>query len=167
MREPIEVRIDYTAEDYARGAKYVGSRRFIVRYLFLFPLIIIAVMALFSYLTNPAKFSRNIIPLVVTVIVLMPVFYFISRRESSFLVRKQFERIIKSSPALQETKTVVFDEEGLKGHQNLSGGEIKWEAFVEAAETEDDFYFSLPSERRSLFPKERLPMNTSRISCGI
>jgi uncharacterized protein YneF (UPF0154 family) len=147
MNSKIEVKVNYTAEDFARGAKYIQSRKTFAKYMYLLPFIIITLILSVLFLSDPAKFvtafsrPQSFLPILIPVIVLLPVFYFLSRKKTSFFVRKQFERQIKSSPVLQETKTLIFDEEGIKGQQNLGTGETNWSAFLEATETEDDFYF--------------------------
>ena len=160
MNERIEIKVNYTADDYARGLRYIQKRSFLFFLPLLLPLIVISGFSLILFLSNPQNFYRafskpeGFLPVLIPIVILLPFFYFLKlRKKSSFLIRKQYERQIKSSPALQETKTIIFDEKGLKGQQNLGSGETSWDAFIEATETEDDFYFFTAKKTAQFIPK--------------
>lgn len=159
MDEKIIVSVQYTAEDYARGLKYVQQRNPLVKYIFLLPLAVIFGTLLFLFIRDPGKtvyaFSRpeGFMPIILALIFSIPAFVYLRRKKYSFLVKRQFERQIRSSPALRAEKTIIFDEDGIIGHFDVGSGELDWEAFIEATETEDDIYFFTAKKAAQLFPK--------------
>jgi hypothetical protein len=159
MNEKIIISFLLTAEDYARALRYIQRRSFLVRYSFLLPLLVIFGMLLFLFIRNPQKtvyvFSRpqGFLPFVLAAIIIIPLFYFFNQSKYSSVVKKRFERQIKSSPALQTERTFVFDEDGMIGQSLLASGEVEWNAFIEAAESEDYFYFFTSPKVAQFIPK--------------
>jgi hypothetical protein len=64
-----------------------------------------------------------------------------------------YEKQIDSTPLLKETRQIVFNDEGISGHHNLGRGTIKWNAFLEACETSDDFFFFTGKRTAQFVPK--------------
>ena len=60
---------------------------------------------------------------------------------------------MKSSPALQQPQRITFDEDGIEGETILSSGQVKWEAIIEATESEQDFYFFTSKKFAYFVPK--------------
>lgn len=159
MNEKIIISVQYTAEDFARGAKHIQKRNSFVRYLYLLPLLPVFGTLLFLFIKDPQKtvyvFSRpqGFMPIVLAFVIAAPILYFLNRRKYSYLVKKQYERQINSSPVLQTEKTIIFDEEGMIAHSGLGGGNVDWNAFIEATETEDYFYFFTAKKIAQMIPK--------------
>jgi hypothetical protein len=159
MNQKIELRIKYTAEDYARGLRYIQQRSFLVKFIFFVPLMVIFVTLLVLFLKDPQNFinafSRveGFLPILLAIGILYPIIYYFRRNKTSFIVRKQYEKQIKSSPALQAERNVIFDDEGLTGNYDFGSGKISWNAFIEATETDDDFYFFTAKKQAQFVPK--------------
>jgi hypothetical protein len=69
------------------------------------------------------------------------------------LFRWNISRQFKSSPALQQTQHICFDEDGIKGQSSLASGETKWEAVIEAVESKEDFFFYTSKKIAMFIPK--------------
>jgi hypothetical protein len=157
MNEPIIVDVQYTAEDLARGAKYVGQRNVLVKYAFFLPLVILSVILLMAFSLKRGSFTpeqqKNLILVSMSFLTVGGMIFFIGRTKYSRIVRNQFQKQIDSSPALQQPKTIIFDENGISGQSSLGAGETRWEAVIEAAETPDDFYFFTAKRFAQFVPK--------------
>jgi hypothetical protein len=162
MIEKIDVQVLYSADDYARGFKYIQRRNLLVKYAFLLPLAVITLSLIWLYFLDPVQFIstfsqvNNLIVLLFVPLIVVPLFYFVSRRKSSFLARRQFAKQIASSPAMQAPQSITFDHNGIEGQTTLSSGMTKWEAIIEATETEDDFYFFTGKKFAMFIPKRVL-----------
>lgn len=156
MNEEINLKIRYTVDDYARAISFVQSRQFIFRHaLKIAPLISLGFFVA-AFGLNPMNIGQ--MPLRYIVINFFPVFAiflllvlpkYISNPIAKWNMKKQFE----SSPLLKESQTILFDEEGINGETYLSSGLTKWEAIIEAMETDKDFFFFLSNKMATFVPK--------------
>ncbi|HEX8738007.1 MAG TPA: YcxB family protein [Pyrinomonadaceae bacterium] len=158
MSEKIEVEIEYTPEDYARSLKYITNRQFLVKYSLLFIYAIFGCIFLFSYLTDPAAFKIIFSSPLTLVTLLIPIlvftgWWFYAKDKPGYLLKRNIKNQFKSSPALREPKIISFDEEGIYGTSQFGGGLTKWTAFIEAAETADDFLFFTSNKVAQFVPK--------------
>lgn len=156
MTEKIDLEVQYTVEDYVRGTSFILNRHSIVKYGFLIlPLIPLMVSGI-SFLQNPDAFYRmswklmlvNFAPVLVLVVFLAAVRFY-----SNPFLKWNLQRQFKSSPLLREKQDVAFDETGIKGETALSSAVTKWDAVIEATETERDFFFFVTSKKALFVPK--------------
>jgi len=157
MHEKINLEIQFTVEDYARGLSFIRNRHYIFKYgLIILPIIPIA-FYIFDYWQNPNSLYQltwttaliNFAPL------LLLVLFFMSIRFSfNPLVNRAIKKQIASSPILQEPQKITFEDEGIRGETALSETLTKWDAVTEAAETEQDFFFFVATQRALFFPKK-------------
>ena len=154
----IKVVCKYTADDYVRSTKYLQSRKLWMKYFLLFPLILMGIMILFIYLSDRVKFAaiyskpQNII-LLLFPFVAIGVVLLLKLKGPRLLLKRQFEKQIRSSPTLQEPKTLVFSDDGVNGYQSLATGATSWDAFVSAEESENDFYLFTSNKAANFIPK--------------
>ena len=157
MGESIVVDVNYSAEDFARSTKFVTLRGSFIRYLWLVPLGFLVLCLTYAAVLTKGSFSvprpSGLVALVFALIVVSLLMLIFSRTKYSNLVKRQFQKQIDSSPALRETKTIIFDTEGIKGQQVLGTSETHWDGVVEAAETADDFYFFTAKKFAMFVPK--------------
>lgn len=156
LNENIELEIQYTIDDYARGLTYIQRRQFIFKCgIFILPLIPLALF-LITFIGNPeslfemspATASVNIVPFLLLFVFLLAVAKFPSPI-LKWSLRKQFN----SSPALRAKQLISFAKDGIETESELSSSRTKWEAVVEAAETRDDFFFFSSSKFAMFVPK--------------
>jgi hypothetical protein len=156
MNEEIKLEIQYTVDDYVRGSSFVLNRQFIFKYGSLIVLCIPVVIYIFSYLNNPEGFSRLTLKTALIsfapVLALCFLFLFLKFFSNPFL-KWNLKRQFNSSPLLRATQEITFDEVGVKGETNLSSAVTKWDAVVEAAETDEDFFFFVSNKKALFIPK--------------
>ena len=158
MSQKIELEIQYLADDYARSAVFFQKRRFLTKYLPLFPVGVIAIALASIFIKEPDKFLQAFTQPRNMIVVLIPVgfiliWFLVRRSKSDPLARRNFGKQIKSSPALQEPKIITIDDEGIRGKQSLGSSETRWDAFIEAEETDDDYYLFTSSRTAQFIPK--------------
>lgn len=158
MSEKIEAEIIYTIDDYARALKYIQNRQFLVKYLLPFMFSIFAVVLFFNYLSNPAKFTATFLQpasilIVIIAFTIISLWHFYRKNKPGFLLKRQIAGQFKSSPALREPKIISLDDTGIFGGSNLGESQTKWEAFIEATETKNDFFFFTSNKFAQFIPK--------------
>jgi YcxB-like protein len=156
MDEKIEVTIQYTVDDYSRSLAYIQNRQFIT-VSFVMPLIIVPAMVFVFLMRNQNKnmgTKETLIAIFVGLFIGVIVSISLSLlRKYDPIRRWRLQKQINWSPALKEIKVLTLDEEGIKGSQNLGSGQTKWEAFIEATETKEDFFFFTSSKFAQFIPK--------------
>lgn len=158
MDELIELEVKYSVDDFVRGFTFIQSRQLLSKYAFLIVPFILLVSILFVVLLNSKNSNQPLSKVILIVLVptfsVFILFLLIKYLPNPFLkwnLRRQF----KSSPILKEKQQISFDESGIKGRTDLSAGETKWKAIIEATETEDDFFF-FTSNKFALFVPKRV-----------
>jgi len=156
MNEKINLQIQFSVEDYARGLAFVRNRQYFFKYgLIILPLFPLA-FYFFDYWKNPAGFYQltwstaliNFIP-----IFLLALFFLSIRFSFNPLVNRVIKKQIQSSPLLQARQEVSFDDAGIRGETALSSALTKWDAVIEAAETDADFFFFIADKKALFVPK--------------
>ncbi|HEY0457852.1 MAG TPA: YcxB family protein [Pyrinomonadaceae bacterium] len=156
MNENINLEIQYTVDDYTRGVSFVRKRQFIIKYAYLIlPCVPLAIL-LFDYLQEPQMLFRlswqlllvNFAPFLAICLLSVFIGYF-----SNPILKWNIKRQFKSSPLLRAVQEVSFDETGIKGETALSSAVTKWDAVIEAAETDKDFFFFVSNKKALFVPK--------------
>jgi hypothetical protein len=159
MSEQVIVNFTYSVDDYVRALLFIRRRNPILRYIYLLPLILIVVLLLWLYLLNPNQVSSTfsspgkIIPILIGPGITIPILYLLSRRKTNFLMKWQIRKQMESSPAMRQPQRLMFDNDGLDGQTILSSGHVRWDAIIEATESEDDFYFFTSKKIAMFVPK--------------
>jgi hypothetical protein len=152
--------VTYSIDDYVRASRFIQQRTFLFRYRFLLPLVVAAVISIWIYFLDPYQFveafsePKNLVVIFVAPLVAVAVLFILSRRKTSFLLRRQVSNQIESSPAMRQPQTIRFDEEGIEGQTLLSSGTVKWEAVIEATESQDDLFFFTSKKFAMFVPKD-------------
>lgn len=156
MDEKIELEIKYTADDYVRAMHFMQNRLPFNKYGFLFfPLVIVLFVALYSFFASSESKESPLPAIVIGLVIgsLISALFLLFKNIPNPLFKWNVSRQFKSAPAFQETQRVIFDEDGIKGQNNLGGGETKWGAVIEAIESKDDFLFYTAKKFAMFFPK--------------
>lgn len=158
MSDPIAVHVAYSVDDYVRATRFIQRRNFVVRYGFLVPALVTLVILIALYVADPHQFATafssipNLIVVLIPVLV-SPVLFLLSRRKVPYLLRRRVKKLIESSPAMNQPQRVIFDEGGVEGDTILSSGSVKWDAIIEATESEDDLFFFTAKHVAMFIPK--------------
>ncbi|HEY8563735.1 MAG TPA: YcxB family protein [Pyrinomonadaceae bacterium] len=156
MNEKINLEIQYTVDDYVRGSAFVLNRQFVFKYGSLIVVAVPLIVFLFTYLSDPEGFSEPTLTTALIkfspVLTLCLVFLVVSVFTNS-LLKWNLKRQFNSSPLLRAAQEVSFDDAGIKGETDLSSALTKWEAVVEAAETDKDFFFFISNKKALFVPK--------------
>jgi hypothetical protein len=157
MIEPITINVTYSADDYARGSLFMARRSWWIRYLYIVVLAFIwalyGIGLLFAGDGGRETLQKNLVVFVIASILLIIFGVVSSRRKTTSALRRRFQKQIDSSPALQESRVLTFDEKGLSAQQSLGSGDISWDAVIEVVETPDDFFFFTASKFAQFIPK--------------
>lgn len=144
---------------------FIQSRSPILKYAFLVPLIVFAVSAaglfVFRGTERLNEANQSFFQLFGIFLLLMsPMLYFATRTKTSFWLRRQFQKQIDSSPALQKPQRIEINDSGVTGSTELSKGETRWEAVIEAIETGDHFYLFTAKKMAMILPKRAFANNS-------
>jgi len=156
MSDELGARVTYTPEDFVRSVRYIQSRQGLLNRPFSIAVFVIICILLFFYIFNPAQFAQSFSQpknflVFVFAFLIVGVWWFL--KQNTFFLKRKFEKQIKSSPALSEPQFILFDEEGIYGTSQFGSGQTKWQAMIEAAETEDDFFFFTSKNFAQFVPK--------------
>ena len=159
MDEQIELEVKYTVDDYVRSLSFMQSRLPLNKYGFvIFPAIIFLSIIVYSLFSSKEGFEldsltfTNILAILIAVLFLF--FLLLALRFfPNPMLKWSISRQFKSSPALQQTQHICFDEDGIKGQSSLGSGEAKWKAVIEAVESKEDFFFYTSKKFAQFVPK--------------
>lgn len=156
MKEKIELEIKYTVDEYVRSISTMQNRFLIFKY---FPYVglLAAIGLIINYLLIAPTIISGLVYLTYPVIgtpilVLLIISIWLKFFTNPFL-KWNISRQYKSSPTLQETKRLQFDEEGISSSSQLGKTETKWEAVIEAVESKKDFFFYITNKYAQFVPK--------------
>jgi hypothetical protein len=156
MNEKNDLEIQYAVDDYVRGLSFIQNRRFTSKYAFIIIPTIFILSVIFVLLMSPDGLSESALTsAVILIVLLLPIFGFLLflKYFPNPILKWNIQRQFKSSPLMRETQHIYFNESGIGGQTNLSAGETSWEAFIEATETKEDFYFFTTKKMAQFIPK--------------
>lgn len=152
MTEQIDLNVKYTVDDYVRALRYIQSRQFIFRYAYIITPVVGLISFLIVFILTPNRSLEMLIVALIIIPILLAAVFVIKRIPNP--LTKIFVSIqFKSSPAMQEEQIISFDDEGIKGGNNLTSGVTKWDAVIKAFESKDDFFFYTAKNFAIFFPK--------------
>lgn len=158
MNQELTVRAKYSTEDYVKALTYMQSRRFMYKYgsIVVFAIVFTAIVLLILLMAND-KSGINFFAMMF--FALLPALfvggadYLVKKIVSPLILKRTISKQLKSSPALQEEQNIMISNEGIKYSNNLTSSAIKWEAVIEALESEADFLFYTSSRFAHFIPK--------------
>ena len=158
MSDELGARITYTPEDFVRNSKYIQSRQGLFKYSFFIAVAVLICILLFFYILNPTRFVQTFsqpknFSVFIFALLIVGGWWFLNQKTSGFLLKRKFEKQLKSSPALSEPQFVLFDEEGMYGTNHFGSGQTKWQGMNEVTETEEDFFFFTSKNFAQFVPK--------------
>jgi len=157
MDEKIAVEIQYNIDDYVRGLEFIKNKSFFYKNNYLITgAIAFITFIIFNLLINKDMDSLSLTDVLMVIIGLMliiPIIYVI--KDFQPFAEKSVVQQYKSSVLLQEAQTISFGEDGIESKSDSSAGKINWNAVIETAETDKDFFF-FTSPKIGLFIPKRV-----------
>ena len=156
--EPLKIRVDYSRDDFLRGLTFMNNRSWMHRHSALIAAASVFVLLLLFIISlrDASDIASPILLIAAAAVPALAVgcmIYFLSRVLNPWFLRRSIEKQISTSPILQEVNEIEFNETGLAGSTFLGSTSTKWAAFIEAAETETDFYFFTSTKFSYFVPK--------------
>jgi YcxB-like protein len=156
MSEKIDLTVQYTAEDYERVTTFMHYRQRTSKFVYVFGMIFFCIFALFVFYVAIVTIKAGdwFLPTIfICTGIVSLLFAFGLKPFQRFFNLRNLKAQLKSSPLLSEEKLISFSEEGISGEGNFSNGMTKWEAFIQAGETENDFLFFMSDKSSQFVPK--------------
>lgn len=157
MSEKILIEIQYNSDDYARGFEFIKNKSFFYKNNYLITgaisfITFIIVYFLFNKDRDDLSFT-DAFTVIVGLMLIIPIIYVV--KDFQPFAEKSVVQQYKSSMLLQEAQTISFSEDGIESKSNLSASQINWNAVIEMAETDKDFFF-FTSPKIALFIPKRV-----------
>lgn len=161
MRKEIKIEIQYTIEDYVRALsfiqKQIRQRSFYYKYeSFISVIIVFSTFVIGIYLLANDKKTINYFSVFIIAFgsaLLFGFLIYLVKKIQPFFLKRSISKQFKSSIILNKSQIMSLNEEGVEGQNSLGSNKIKWEAFLEATETKDDFFFFTTNKFAQFIPK--------------
>jgi hypothetical protein len=158
MNEKTVVEIQYNIDDYVRGSEFTQNRGFFYKhdYLITFLMTFIGFIVFYWLVIRKGEDSLNFndaLAVIFGLMVMIPVTY--ALKDFKPLTGNYVAKQYKSSPLLQEAQAISFGEEGIESKSDSFASKINWNAIIETAETDKDFFF-FTSPKMALFIPKRV-----------
>jgi len=157
MNERIVVEVQYNIDDHVRGLEFIKNKSFFYKNNYISTGIIAFItFIIFYFLTNKdgnGLSFTDALMLIIGLMLIIPIIYVV--KDFKPFAEKSAAQEYKSSPLLQETQTISFGEDGIESRSDSSAGKINWNAVIETAETDKDFFF-FTSPKMALFIPKRV-----------
>src|SRR5687767_2638141 len=141
MSNKLDLEIQYSVEDYVRALTFIQNRQFISRYGFIIVPSSLILFFILTFFLNPDRINHmSASSAAVTFFPVLAIFGLLLffRYFPNPLLRWNVQKQFKSSPMLRELQEISINDVGIKGQTNISAGETKWAAIIEATESKDD-----------------------------
>ena len=155
MNEKLELEVQYSVEDFVRGALFSKKRASSNKYIFLFTVI----LGFFGFVVVYNLFYKGedlwsidfLLKILLAFLIIIPFLYILKDFEpfSESLIKKQYN----SSPLFQETYKISFEADGINSESASFANEIKWSVIIEAVQTDKDFHFFITPDSSLYIPK--------------
>lgn len=154
IRKTIEIK--YTSKDYVRVLSFHNYENRRSKFIFGFARVFFILFALLTFviaisITLEKGFFASITVLLSGIVGLILVFGI--KHLERFINKNSLDNQINSSPILQEANLITFDEEGVNWENNLTSSKMKWDGFIKAIESKDDFFLYTTSKVFHFIPK--------------
>ena len=149
----LEITLQYTKDDLARGNLFIFKRRFRHKKYFVIYLLLIGIGMLVFAFAQPAPDWRSTFVMIgILVLLMLPVLFVFER----LLARQVAKQAFKSNPHVRKPQTYAFGDENMTISGELFDTNLKWPVVVEAAETETDFFLYITKDQAYVLPKRVL-----------
>jgi hypothetical protein len=153
----LEITVQYTVDDLARGNRFIlFKHRFQhQKYLTAFLLLFSVGMMVFAF-AQPAQDWRN------TFLIIGVVFLLITLGSlglERIVVKQMAKQVFRDSPHVRYPQTYAFEDENLTITGELFDANLKWQALLEAAETDTDFFLFITKDQAYILPKRVFKAN--------
>lgn len=155
MSDTIEIQVRYSENDFVRGMKFSNARNKSGKAgLVLFTVSALAAyVAVYFFTRGDEGFltSSDAVTFSVGALIAASLAYVLK----DFVLSNDvaFSRMYNASPLFRELYTIRFAGTGIDSASESLSSEVKWEAIVDTAETDDDFYFFLGPHHPLFIPK--------------
>ena len=155
MNEKIEIEVKYSDDEYVRGMIFSQRKNSFQKYNFL---IIVAsgLIGFFGvyYFIHKGQISLDsdlLLKFLLTLIIVIPIAYFL--KDFSSISEKILKKQYYSTALLQEKYKISLDAEGIHSESNSFANKLRWNAVIEAVQTDEDFHFFIAHNASLFIPK--------------
>lgn len=147
----LKIMLLYTIEDLARGNRFIIFKRrlwwkkYVLAYLLLFGV----GMIVFAYAQQAPDWRGEFLIIGIVALLLVPTSMALERLGAKLIANQ----IFKNNLHVHHPQTYSFEDENLNITGELFDANLKWEGFVEAAETDTDFFLFVSRDQAYVLPK--------------
>ena len=158
MSEKVEFRVEYTEPDFIRGmitALDRSGRNWITIGITAASLLLgFSFVYWYVFRDSRALGWSDVITALVALIVSVPFAILLSGYRP--FTESGIGQMYKDNSILREEYLVEVDLDGIGSQSDSFQNKVKWEAFIEAFETNEDIYFLLTKQQPLFFPKRAI-----------
>lgn len=155
MTDTVEFEVAYSEHEFVRGMMHARNRTEFSWFnasLSALPMLLGFGFVYWYAIREPGSFRVNdAIVALVGVVISLPLSVALDRFKP--FVESSFGRTFRNNPIYQEKFRVRIDRTGIESRSDSFESLVKWDAFSEAFESDDDFYFLLSESQPLFFPK--------------
>lgn len=154
MSERVQFEVQYSEWEFVRGMMHNQVRA--DRNWFSIIITAVSFIASFGFIywygreEGPFR-SSDLVWAIVILAISVPVSIGIDRFKPD--TESQLSKFYRENLILKETYHVTIDTEGIDSRSISLHNKVRWEAFLEAFESDDDFFFLLSQQQPLFFPK--------------
>jgi hypothetical protein len=145
----LELTVQYTEDDLARGNRFIFKSRFPQKYLSALLLFFGIGMMVFAFAQPAQDWRKTFLMIGVVPILIMLGSLGLQR----LLARQMAKQVFKNSPHVRFPQMFAFADENLTITGELFDANLKWQALLEAAETATDFFLFINRDQAYVLPK--------------
>ncbi len=157
MNEKIALEIQYNIDDYTHVFEFIKNKSFFCKNNYLITGAIAFITFIIYYLLfikdRDGLSFADALTVIIGLMLIVPIIYVV--KDFQPFAEKSVIQQYKSSMLIQGTQTISFGEDGIESKSDLSASKINWNAVIETAETDKDFFF-FTSPKIALFIPKRV-----------
>ena len=170
MNHSLEIKLNYTTEDFARTLPFIQQHVFKRKYwIYILPigtfLGIIWLTNLMSYKEDTPNYPAIIIIASIPALIMLAVVWILDKKSrwisevdkiSPWVMNREASKLLKKNPHLSEETTITFSNEGIHYSSASFSENLDWIIFTKSIESNSDvFLFTLTNDVRFI-PKRAL-----------
>jgi hypothetical protein len=170
MNDSLEIKINYTAEDFARTFPFINQHFFKRKYwIYILPigmfLGIIWLVNLMSYKEDTPNYTALIIIAFIPALIMFAVVWILDKKSrwisevdkiSPWVMNREALKLLKNKPRLSEKTTIIVSNKGINYSSASFSENLDWMMFTKSIESNSDiFLFTLANDVRFI-PKRVL-----------
>jgi hypothetical protein len=163
MNDSLEIKINYTAEDFARTLPFIQHHVFKRKYwIYILPIgMFLGIIWLgnsMSYKTDTPNYPAMIIFALIPALIMFVVVWILDKKSrwiskvdkiSPWAMNREASKLLKKNPHLSEETTITVSNKGIKYSRASSSENLDWIIFTKSIESDSDiFLFTLTNDVR-------------------